>query len=1250
MRFTRSLTPANRPILSLALFVLLFGLVLERPVRSEHLQPSFESYADSQDKSQAERVKQILDSGVFSEFETWCGQYLQGKTADVSEQLRRGQYLAIKRRELLRELIVIAPKAALEHAVTSYTYRRLPASITANLEGVVSGSGDFLVYVIDQDHYTRSLIKREVVLGGSRYTAFVYGRRETMTTKFSIPLHGIVVDGSMAVAEEPVRRLAPQELAAQVRPLSIGEVRVEVGGEIVSFSNEAELNNFVCRQVEWEAKIGPVRSAEAVQAESVWTVGLKTVLFIRVDFPDRPGEPVDWANRPLTVALGEDLINNQVNQFYINNSYNKTSLQTTVSPVVRMPQPQSFYVGRFSDLLTDARAAAAAAGYQPNDFNFYVIGMSYEGQFGYGGMAFVGAPGVVINGFFDLRVTAHELGHNYGVLHANLWRTTDGTTIGPGSNVEYGNPFDVMGSGYEPRAHFNVKYKRLLDWLPDENIQTVTTDGVYRLIAYDTPTLSGVRALKIQKTPGKNYWIEFRQLYTDNTSAMNGVLVNWDYQSASQLLDMSPGTPDSLDAPLVIGTSFYDGENLIRMTVLGKANTNPESLDVKIELNVGCTLTLLQTSQSFPANGGEGSIPMDGPSGCRPIAKSNVSWMDVMAVDAAPARYIVSANYNAQPRTGTITVNDQTFTVHQAAATSSCVTQPAGMVAWWRAEGNALDQTGVNHGTLTNNMSFAGGVIGGGFLTNANHRGTVQVPDSTSLALNQSMTFEGWIKAAANIGTIIERRDGASGLAPPYYVGITSGGNLGFFISYDKLTGIGIASTPLPLNEFVHFAVSLDDATGQMKVYVNGVVNNQTTIVQRPYDLAPNASTKVNIGAMIDGIIDELAVYNRALSAAEIQAIYNGGIAADGPAGKCLSDAPATSTIQFSASSYLVAESGSAFITVTRSGDTSAAASVDYSTFDGAGLQSCGQVNGEASERCDYVTSVGTVSFAAGETSKNFFIPGIDDVWVEGNETFSLSLSHAIGGALGTPATANVTIVDNDFVAPTTNPIDGVEFFVRQQYLDILQRQPDSIGWQNWIDTLAPCPNGGFGEPPASDCDRLHVAAGFFQSDEFLDRGYWVFRLYMVSNNQRPTYTQFTHAMAQIGGPKSPAEEEASKAAFVDAFVQRSEFLARYSGLTGQPLANALLQTAGLPTTTFTVTPGMSNAQILRGVAETAAAENRFLTEGMVSIQYFGFLHRDPDTIGYQNNVNTLNANPANLRHMIFIFIYSTEYRGRFGP
>ncbi|HET8781442.1 MAG TPA: S8 family serine peptidase [Pyrinomonadaceae bacterium] len=356
-------------------------------------------------------------------------------------------------------------------------------------------------------------------------------------------------------------------------------------------------------------------------------------------------------------------------------------------------------------------------------------------------------------------------------------------------------------------------------------------------------------------------------------------------------------------------------------------------------------------------------------------------------------------------------------------------------------------------------------------------------------------------------------------------------------------------------------------------------------------------------------------------------------------------------TIQFSSSTFSVLENGAvATVIVTRSGSVASAATVNFATTDIAGLQSCTLANGRGSERCDYVTSVGTVRFAAGESAKTITIPIIDDVLLEGSETFTIALSSPSGGSLGSPGNTTVVIFENDFLTPLSNPIDGVEFFIRQQYLDILNRQPDSTGLQNWINTLAPCPNGGFGEPPTSNCDRLHVAAGFFQSDEFLNRGYWAFKFYMVSRNQRPTYAQFIPDMAQVGGPKSPAEEQTSKAAFANAFVQRPDFLSRYGGLTGQPLANALLTTAGLPGNTFTVTPGMSNGQILRGIVETTAATNRFLTEGTVAIQYFGFLRRDPDTVGFQNNVNTLNANPNNLRHMIFIFIYSTEYRGRFGP
>jgi hypothetical protein len=73
-----------------------------------------------------------------------------------------------------------------------------------------------------------------------------------------------------------------------------------------------------------------------------------------------------------------------------------------------------------------------------------------------------------------------------------------------------------------------------------------------------------------------------------------------------------------------------------------------------------------------------------------------------------------------------------------------------------------------------------------------------------------------------------------------------------------------------------------------------------------------------------------------------------------------------------------------------------------------------------------------------------------------------------------------------------------------------------------------------------------------------------------------------------------------------------------------------------------------TRAQVLREIVESQDVEDRFFIEAFVSMQYFGYLRRDPDAIGYANWVATLRADPSNYRHMIFGFIYSTEYRGRF--
>lgn len=240
---------------------------------------------------------------------------------------------------------------------------------------------------------------------------------------------------------------------------------------------------------------------------------------------------------------------------------------------------------------------------------------------------------------------------------------------------------------------------------------------------------------------------------------------------------------------------------------------------------------------------------------------------------------------------------------------------------------------------------------------------------------------------------------------------------------------------------------------------------------------------------------------------------------------------------------------------------------------------------------------------------------------------------------------------------PGTNQpitIDDIDFFVQQQYIDFLGRMPDAGGFANWNDTLNGCPNGGYGEFDNPGCDRVHVSAGFYRSEEFQGRGFWAYRFYEVAFNRRPLYKEFIPDMVRVGGAQSPESEAASKSDYINDFAQRTEFKNLYDNKTNTEYVNALEVNAELALAnkqtliTELNNNSKSRAQVLREIIETGEVFNKFFNRGFVSMQYFGYLRRDPDTIGYANWVKTLDDDPSNFRHMIFGFIYSDEYRNRF--
>jgi glucose/arabinose dehydrogenase len=342
-------------------------------------------------------------------------------------------------------------------------------------------------------------------------------------------------------------------------------------------------------------------------------------------------------------------------------------------------------------------------------------------------------------------------------------------------------------------------------------------------------------------------------------------------------------------------------------------------------------------------------------------------------------------------------------------------------------------------------------------------------------------------------------------------------------------------------------------------------------------------------------------------------------------------------TIQFSAAGYTAAEnSGSINITVTRTNNTSGTSTVEYAA-----------AGGTASERSDYTTLVGTLRFNPGETAKTFTVLLTDDAYVDGNKTINLILRNAVGATLGNPSAATLTLTDND-TASSPNPIDSTPTFVRQHYNDFLNRVPEPAGLQAWINTLNNCPQG------STACDRIEVSSDFFRSQEFADRGYFIFRFYSASLGRIPHYTEFMPDMARVSGFQTAAEEEASKVAFINAFMARQEFRNRYDSLTdARSYINALESTAGVVLSNkesliADLQAGrITRAQALRAVAESNEVYTKYYNTAFVVMQYFGYLRRDPDIL-YLNWIDTLNRT-GDYRIMVNGFINSTEYRSRFG-
>jgi len=229
-----------------------------------------------------------------------------------------------------------------------------------------------------------------------------------------------------------------------------------------------------------------------------------------------------------------------------------------------------------------------------------------------------------------------------------------------------------------------------------------------------------------------------------------------------------------------------------------------------------------------------------------------------------------------------------------------------------------------------------------------------------------------------------------------------------------------------------------------------------------------------------------------------------------------------------------------------------------------------------------------------------------------------------------------------------SNRIDQTDFFVRQQYSDLLKREPDPAEQQKFSTFINSCN----GESSCLMDHRIRGALELFRLCEFQESSYFIYLSYQIAFARTPKYNEWVHDNGQIG-PRGAKD----KLTFANELITRKEFLDHYpERMSSVEYVGKLLRTSRQAVSQVnnrTLVDGLNNgtmtrAEVLVRVTDDNLAAKRELSEAFVAMCYFAYLRREPDSTGFSywsQILKNQDGEAAVLRG----FIYSGEYRSRFG-
>ena len=410
----------------------------------------------------------------------------------------------------------------------------------------------------------------------------------------------------MHQANGSVRRLRLARLPAELKPGAKLRVvgRVEADGESITPSRITIL-----------AAPATTSSTTGVVAKAATA---SSVLVIMANFSNTALPSYTAAQAQQVMSSNADSVAN----FFREVSYGQQLLNVSVTPAwvtMKLAQPTTCSSSDWQAIGSAAEAASRTLGtvYDPSAYNYVVYLFPNVPACGWLGLAYIGSPHKAwINGVAGFRTSAiaHEMGHNFGLLHAASVRCSSGSLGGSCSVSEYGDPFDAMGN--QRAMHYNATQKARLAWIPSGSVKTHTGGAATYMLSPLEVAGGATYAVKIPTgSANRTYWLEYRQpigfdsplsAYPNNGAQIR-VAAPFEtlcsgcdsWSDDTQLLDMTLGTSAFTDAALVSGQTFSDATYGINVSVV---SASASALTVQVSTGGAPPPTIAATSTALTAS------------------------------------------------------------------------------------------------------------------------------------------------------------------------------------------------------------------------------------------------------------------------------------------------------------------------------------------------------------------------------------------------------------------------------------------------------------------------------------------------------------------------------------------------------------------------------------------------------------------------------------------------------------------------